>query len=77
MNATIVGELVGVILIICWVAKMAGLPTKLIPLVALVLGGLGAYFFAGGQFIDALYGIFTGLATTLGYREISHAVSAE
>lgn len=70
MDSIQIAELVGIILIVCWVAKQVGLKSNLIPVLALVLGGVGAFYFSAGDWLTSLFGVFTGLATTLGYREV-------
>jgi hypothetical protein len=73
MDLTQIGELVGIILIVCWVAKQF-LATKYIPLLAIVLGGVGAAYFSSGDILGTMFGVLTGLATTLGYREVKTAL---
>lgn len=74
MDIKQIGELVAVILIVCWAAKKLGLQGKYVPLLAIILGGAGAFYLGGAEWLDALYGVFTGLGTTLGYREVSNSL---
>ena len=70
MDIIVISQIVGIVLIVCWVAKQVGIKSNLIPLLAIILGGAGAIILGGTEWLNALYGVFTGLATTLGYREV-------
>lgn len=69
-----IGEVVGAILVICQAVKIAGLNTKFIPLLAILLGVLGAFIFGGVHWGGAVIGIILGLGTTLTFREIKTAL---
>lgn len=74
MDIKSTSELIAIILIVCWVAKQTGLNGKFIPLLAIILGGAGAYVLGGNDWLTTIYGVFSGLATTLGYREVSKSL---
>lgn len=74
MDIKVISELIGIILIVCWAAKQLGIASKFIPMLALILGGFGAFYFGSGSWLDIVYGVFTGLGTTLGFREVKDAI---
>ena len=63
-------ELVGGILVLCWAIKQAGLNTRFIPILAMILGIAGAMYLGGVNLLSTTSGVLMGLATTLGYREV-------
>lgn len=65
-----IGAVVGAILVICEAIKRAGVRAKFIPLIAILLGIVGAFLFGGLDWANILVGIILGLGTTLGYREV-------
>jgi len=67
------GEIVGAILVVCQAVKMAGVQSKYIPLLAILLGVVGAFVFGGVHWDGALVGIILGLGTTLTFREVKTA----
>ncbi len=74
MSITSIGEIVGGILVICQAIKWTGFSKKFIPLLAIVLGVVGAFVFGGVDWANTLVGILLGLGTTLTFREIKAAV---
>jgi uncharacterized membrane protein YecN with MAPEG domain len=68
-----IGSVVGAILVICQAVKMAGVKSKYIPLLAILLGVGGAFMYGGIAWDSSLVGIILGLGTTLGFREVKTA----
>ena len=66
--------LVGVIVVVCEAVKRAGLNSRYIPLLSLLLGIGGSLYFNGSDFLAVLNGVLVGLATTLGYREVKDSI---
>lgn len=76
-----VAALVGIILVVCQVVKYAGLKTRFIPLLALLLGVVGSFYFfefsqAGflGVLSQVLTGLAIGLNTTLGFKLVKDSL---
>ena len=69
-----IGSLVVIVVALCEAAKYAGLQSRFIPLLSVVLGLAGALFWSGATFLTAGAGIVVGLATTGGYRLIKTTV---
>ena len=60
----IVGAIVVVIITICQAVKIAGLPSRWIPLLAIALGIVGAYFFGNGSsLLIVSSGVIVGLTS--------------
>ncbi len=59
-----VGYLVGIILVVCQAVKVAGVAGKYIPILAVVLGIVGAMYFDGANFLAVASGVLIGLATS-------------
>lgn len=72
--ATTVGALVVVIIAICEAVKIAGTPSRFIPLISVVLGIAGAWVFDNVNFLSTLAGVVLGLATTGGYRLVKTSI---
>lgn len=68
MSELEIGALVVVIIAICEAAKFAGLESRYIPALSVLLGLAGAIVWSGPSFITAAAGVVVGLATTGGYR---------
>lgn len=68
-----IGEVVAGILVVCQAVKIAGVKSKYIPLLAVLLGVGGAFLFGGIEWDSAFVGILLGLGTTLTFREIKTA----
>lgn len=62
------GYLVVIIVALCEAAKYAGLQSRWIPLLSVLLGLAGAFFWGGASFLSLGAGVVVGLATTGGYR---------
>ena len=62
-----IGMIVVLVLAVCEAVKRAGLQSKFVPLLAVVLGLLGAFWFDGVNFLATASGVVLGLATTGGY----------
>ena len=73
MEVIEIGSVVGAILVICQAVKMAGVKSKYIPLLAILLGIGGAFVYGGVQWGSTLVGIILGLSTTLTFRELKSA----
>ena len=68
MEYTTVGLIVIVIVGICEAVKYAGLKSRWIPLLSVLLGIVAVTIFDGASFLSSLAGVVLGLATTGGYR---------
>lgn len=68
------GEVVGAILVVCQAVKIAGVPKKYIPTLAILLGVGGAFLFGGVHWDSSVVGIILGLGTTLTFREVKAVV---
>jgi hypothetical protein len=66
--------LVVIVVGICEAAKYAGLPSRWIPLLSVVLGLAGTLVFGGVDFISAAAGVILGLATTGGYKLVKTTI---
>jgi hypothetical protein len=71
---TIASALVVVIVAICEASKAAGVPSRFIPLISVVLGICGVWVFDHVNFLSTLAGVILGLATTGGYRLIKTSI---
>lgn len=74
MEYTVVGALVILIVAICESLKYAGLDSRYIPIISVVLGIIGALLFDGASFLTAVAGIIIGLATTGGYAVVKTSI---
>jgi hypothetical protein len=74
MDSIQIVSLVGAIVVICEAVKKAGLQSKFVPLLSILLGVVGAFAFGGADLLSALSGILIGLGTTLGYRVTKEAI---
>ena len=68
MSTIEIGYLVIIVVALCEGTKYAGLKARFIPLLAAVLGLLGALLWGGATFLSAGADVIVGLATTGGYR---------
>ena len=71
---TTVGLIVVVVVAICEAAKYAGLQSRWTPLLSLVLGMLGVFWFDGVNFLSSLAGVVLGLSATGGYRLVKTTI---
>ncbi len=71
---TQIGALVVLIVAICEAIKRAGLASRWIPLVSVVLAIAGAWFFDSVSFLSTVSGVILGLATTGGYRVVKTTI---
>lgn len=62
------GSIVVIIVAVCEALKQAGLQSRYVPILSVVLGIGGAFAFDGVNFLSTASGILLGLATTGGYR---------
>lgn len=74
MEYTVIGSLVVVIIALCESLKRAGLKARFVPLLSVVLGIGGAFWFDGVNMLATLTGVILGLATTGGYRVVKTSV---
>lgn len=74
MDSIQIVALVGAVLVICEAVKRAGLQSKFVPLLAVILSIGGALWFGGVDLFSALTGVLVGLGTTLGYRVTKQAL---
>ncbi len=74
--AQIVGFVVVIVIAFCEAAKQTDLiPSRFIPLLALVLGMIGTIIFVGRlSFLSGFVGVILGLASTGGYRLIKTTI---
>lgn len=70
MDSIQVGFIVVVIVGICEALKYAGLTSRFIPLISVVLGLAGSLYFGGASFLSTAAGVILGLATTGGYAVV-------
>ena len=59
---------------LCEAVKQAGLDSRWIPLLSVVLAISGAYLFDGVNFLTTVAGVIVGLATTGGYRLVKTTI---
>lgn len=71
---TVIGALVVVIVAICEAMKIAGVPSRFIPLLSVALGIAGAWTFDNVNFLSTFAGIVLGLTTTGGYRLVKTSI---
>jgi len=64
MNELQVGSMIVIIIAVCQALKYAGVATRWIPIIAIVLGVAGALFLGGVSWISALAGIITALISS-------------
>lgn len=72
MNEVQIGFLVIVILGLCEAVKYAGLNTRWIPLIAIILGIIGAFFLGGANWLSMLAGLvsaFTASGIFSGFKK--------
>jgi len=68
--------LIPVIVGLVSVAKKAGLATRYAPMVALVLGAVGGYFYIEASTMGVLVGITLGLASSGAYSGVKSTVKS-
>ncbi len=71
---TVIGAIVTVITAICEAIKIAGVNSRFIPLISVILGIISAWFFDSVNFLSTLSGVIIGLTTTGGYRLIKTSI---
>jgi len=74
MDSTQIGFLVVIVVGICEAIKYAGLDSRWIPLIAVILGLAGAFLYTGINFLSAGAGVILGLATTGGYAVVKTSI---
>ena len=74
MNETIIGLSVLVIMGICQAIKYAGVNTRWIPIIAIVLGMGGAVYFGGVNWLSLAAGIIAGLSASGLYSGLYKAI---
>ncbi len=70
MDYTPIAMVVILVIAICEAVKTAGVNSRWIPLLSVILAIAGAYFFDGASFLSTVAGVIVGLSTTGGYRLI-------
>lgn len=70
----VIGGLVVVIIAICEAVKVAGVPSRFIPLVSVILGVAGAWYFDNLNFLSTISGVILGLSTTGGYSLVKTSI---
>ncbi len=73
-STTVIGFIVVIVVAICEALKIAGIPSRFIPIFSVILSIAGAYFFGEVSFLATLAGVIIGLATTGGYRLIKTSI---
>lgn len=68
MNNTQVGLIVVLVVAVCEAVKQAGLPSRFVPLLSVVLALVGTYFFGGVSFLSTAAGVLLGTSATGAYR---------
>ncbi len=71
---TLVGAMVVIIVGVCEALKSAGIPSRFVPLLSVILGLGFAYFTQGVDFVSTASGVILGLATTGGYRVVKTSI---
>ncbi len=71
---TQIGAIVIIILAVCESLKRAGVPSRFIPLTAVVVGILAALPFDGVNFLSVASGVILGLSTTGLYRVVKTSI---
>ncbi len=69
-----IGALVTVIIGLCEALKYAIGDSRWIPLLAVLLGIAGSFFFDGVNFLSTSAGVIIGLSTTGGYQVIKTSI---
>lgn len=69
-----ISAIVTIIVAICEAVKMAGIPSRFIPLLSVGLGLSGAFFFDGLSFLSTAAGVIIGLTATGGYRLVKTSI---
>lgn len=64
MENSEIGLIVGLVIAICQAIKRAGVSTRYIPAIAIVLGVVGAYLFSGVNFLATVSGIILALVSS-------------
>lgn len=67
-------SLIVIIVEICEVLKLAGVPSRFMPLLAVVLGIAGSLLFFQVNFLYATAGVIIGLSTTGGYALVKTSI---
>jgi hypothetical protein len=74
MEYTQVGLIVVLVAAICEAAKYAKLPSRWVPLLSIVLGLIGAFYFDGFNFLATAAGVVVGLSTSGLYDVVKKTV---
>ncbi len=69
-TAIAIGSIVVIIVAVVEASKMAGLPGRYAPLMAVAIGLASAVLFGGANFLSVASGVILGLSTTGGYRVV-------
>ena len=69
-----VGLIVVLVVGICEAVKYAGLKSRWIPLLSVVLGLAGVYYFDGVNFLASAAGVILGLSATGGYALVKKSI---
>lgn len=64
MTVTTISGLVLVIIAVCQAIKYAGLSTRFIPVLAILLGVAGSFYFSGADWFEAASGVIAGLTAS-------------
>lgn len=74
MEDSLLGALVVVIIAVCEVAKRAGLSTRYVPALAVVLGLLGSFYFSGVSWVTTGAGVIVSLISAGLYSGVKKTV---
>lgn len=75
METTIVTSLIVTIIVAsCEAIKIAGCPSRFIPLISVILSIGLVYVFGEMSFLSTLAGVIIGLSTTGGYRLVKTSI---
>ena len=69
-----IGFIVVIVIALCEAIKYAGVKSRFIPIIAVILGLIGAYIYGGVNFLSSGAGLVLGLATTGGYRLLKTSI---
>lgn len=73
-TTTQIAAIVAITMAICEGVKRAGVPSRWIPILSVVLGIAGALIFEGSSFLSVASGVILGLSTTGLYRVVKTSV---
>lgn len=69
-----ISSIVVIIMGICEALKKAGVPTRWIPMISVVLGIISAFFVGGVSFLSVASGVILGTGTTGLYRVVKTSI---